>query len=103
MCQSFGGMDFQWMDRNLLGFIKVRVKSILNACSEFVTPQKNVLLTTQPNLNAKKTRQVNTIRYQNELYSLLSNAGGMSTGDAETMPIRRKAAVSLNCLPLAAA
>ncbi len=34
-------------------------------CSEFVTPQKNVLLTTQTNLNAKKTRQVNKIRYQN--------------------------------------
>ncbi len=45
--------------------IKVCVKSILNVCSEFVTPQKNVLLTTQPNLNAKKNRQVNKIRYQN--------------------------------------
>ncbi len=35
--------------------LKVCVKSILNVCSEFVTPQKNLLLTTQPNLNAKKT------------------------------------------------
>ncbi len=34
-------------------------------CSEFVTLKKNVLLTTQPNLNAKKKRQVNKIRYQN--------------------------------------
>ncbi len=45
--------------------IKAHVKSILNVCSEFVTPQKNVLLTTQPNLNTKKYRQVNKIRYQN--------------------------------------
>ncbi len=35
-------------------FLKVHVKSKLNVCSEFVTPQKNVLLTTHPNLNAKK-------------------------------------------------
>ncbi len=34
-------------------------------CSEFVTQQKNVLLTTQPNLNDKKTRQVTKISYQN--------------------------------------
>ena len=34
-------------------------------CSEFVTPQKNVLLATQPNLNDKKSSQVNKISYQN--------------------------------------
>ena len=35
-------------------------------CSEFVTPQKNVLLATQPNLaNDKKSRQVHKISYQN--------------------------------------
>jgi len=32
-------------------FIKVPVKSKLSMCSEFVTPQKNVLLATKPNLN----------------------------------------------------
>ncbi len=39
--------------------IKVRVKSILNVCSEFVTQQKNVLLTTQTNLNDKKNTPSN--------------------------------------------
>jgi len=34
--------------------IKVPVKSKLSTCSECVTPQKNVLLATQPNLNDKK-------------------------------------------------
>ncbi len=46
-------------------------------------------------------RQVNKIRYQS-LKKMLSNAGGMSAGGAETTSTRRKAAVSLNCLPLAA-
>jgi len=31
-------------------------------CSEFVTPQKNVLLATQPNLNDKTIRQVHKIK-----------------------------------------
>ncbi len=43
--------------------------AILNMCSsEFMTLQKNVLLTTQPNLNEKnkqKNCQVNYIFYQN--------------------------------------
>jgi len=30
----------------------------VDMCSEFVTPQKNVLLATQTNLNDKKSRQV---------------------------------------------
>jgi len=34
--------------------VKVPVKSKLSMCSEFVTPQKNVLLAIQPNLNDKK-------------------------------------------------
>jgi len=33
---------------------KVPVKSKLSMCSEFVTPQKIVLLATQPNLNDKE-------------------------------------------------
>ncbi len=58
---------------------KVRVKSILNVCSEFVTPQKNVFL------NAKKTPSK-----INKQYSLFSNAGGVSTGGAEATPTRGK-------------
>ena len=34
-------------------------------CSEFVTPQKNVLLTTLPNLNDEKNGQVYKVRFQN--------------------------------------
>ncbi len=67
--------------------------------------RKNVLLTTQPNLNAKKNRQVNKLRYQNlEKISSISalKRWGVSTGGAETTPTHGKAAVSLNCLPLAA-
>ncbi len=47
---------------------------------------------------------VNKVRYQNleknKQHSLLSNAGGVSAGGAETTPTRGKAAVSLNGLPL---
>ncbi len=82
--------------------IEVRVKSILNVCSEFVTPQKNVLLTTQPNLNAKKNCQVNKISYQNLEKIRRWDPGGVSTGGAEATPTHGKAAVSLNGLPLAA-
>ncbi len=67
-------------------------------CSEFVTQQKNVLLTTQLNLNDKKTRQVTKISYQNlwknNQDSLLSNAGGVSAVGAETTPTHGKASVS---------
>ncbi len=71
-------------------------------CSEFVTQQKNVLLTTQPNLNDKKTRQVTKINklsksLKNKQDSLLSNTGGMSAVGAETTPTRGKAAISINC------
>ena len=45
--------------------IKVPVKSKLSMCSEFVTPQKNVLLATQSNFNDKKSRQVHKISDQN--------------------------------------
>ncbi len=85
----------------LCSTFKVCVKSILNVCSEFVTPQKNVLLTTQPNLNAKKPRQVNKIRYQNlkKISSILCSQTLGACPVAETTPTRRKAAVSLNCLP----
>jgi len=38
----------------VMGRFKVPVKSKLSMCSEFVKPQKNVLLATQPNLNDKK-------------------------------------------------
>jgi len=41
--------------------LKVPVKSKLSMCSQFVTPQKNVLLATQPNLNDIKCRQVHKI------------------------------------------
>ncbi len=85
-------------------WFKVGVNSILNVWSEFVTPQKNVL-STQPNLSAKKNWQVNKIRYQNldqnKLYSLLSNAGACPLAAMKPRPLTGKLP-SLNCLPLAA-
>jgi len=42
------------LTEDLLGIIKVSVKLKLSMCSEFVTPQENVILATQPNLNEKK-------------------------------------------------
>ncbi len=43
-------------------------------------------------MNAKKNCQINKISYQklekNKPYSLLSNAGGVSTGGAEATPTR---------------
>jgi len=49
--QSFKMLNYMSMHTV---YIKVPVKSKLSMCSEFVTPQKNVLLATQPNLNDKK-------------------------------------------------
>jgi len=46
-------------------WIQFKMDPKLSMCSEFVTPQKNVLLATQPNLNDKKIRQVHKISYQN--------------------------------------
>jgi len=47
--------------------IKVPVKSKLSICFEFVTPQRNLLLAYQSNLNdtKKKSSQVNKIIHQN--------------------------------------
>ncbi len=72
------------------GIIKVPVKSKLSMCSEFVTPQKNVLLATQPNLNDKKSRQVHKISYQN-LEKMSSILCSQTLGGAETTPTRVKA------------
>ncbi len=87
-------------------WLEVHVKSILNVCSEFVTPQKKCVINHPAKFECLKKHQVYKIRYQNleknKQYSLLSDAGGVSTGGDETTPTHRKAAISLNGLPLAA-